>query len=327
MHRIDSSTATPDNKFTEGDPTIPVAATTVTADWLNSVQEELVKVVTEAGLELDKADTSQLWQAIVKIIGVKAPIATTKAPGLVQVGSGLAITAAGLLSVLVATAARAGIMQPDGTTCAVDANGVLSVIKKADAAVERLEVLRKLTIGAPKFHRSTVLPDDHAWPDGSFVEFEDWPEFYEIYEQGGFTGLVIPWDADTEEQAANLGKFRPNAANPTGLYLPLHGGQFFRNWVLGGDGTAGTWGTDTGRNLVGSAQAFYPNSLIGWQEFVGALYADNSGRIGNPAASMSGTYPRTLRLDASRLWGGHAGTEFAPAHIRLPVVFYLGKAA
>ena len=233
MHRIDSSTATPDNKFTEGDPTIPVAATTVTADWLNSVQEELVKVVTEAGLELDKADTSQLWQAIVKIIGVKAPIATTKAPGIVQVGSGLAVTAAGLLSVLVATAARAGIMQPDGTTCAVDANGVLSVIKKADAAMERLEVLRKLTIGAPKFHRSTVLPDDHAWPDGSFVEFEDWPEFYEIYEQGGFTGLVMPWDADTEEQAANLGKFRPNAANPTGLYLPLHGGQFFRNWVLG----------------------------------------------------------------------------------------------
>ena len=139
MHRIDSSTATPDNKFTEGDPTIPVAATTVTADWLNSVQEELVKVVTEAGLELDKPDTSQLWQAIVKIIGVKAPIATTKAPGLVQVGSGLDVTAAGLLCVHVATAARAGIVQPDGVTITTNANGVISVVSQSPSKYDLCE--------------------------------------------------------------------------------------------------------------------------------------------------------------------------------------------
>ena len=318
MHRIDSSTATPDNKFTEGDPTIPVAATTVTADWLNSVQEELVKVVTEAGLELDKADTSQLWQAIVKIIGVKAPIATTKAPGLVQVGSGLAVTAAGLLSVLVATAARAGIIKPDGTSLTVDKNGVLSVIQKADAAVARLEVLRKLTIGAPKFHRSTVLPDDHAWPDGSFVEFEDWPEFYEIYEQGGFTGLVMPWDADTEEQAANLGKFRPNAANPTGLYLPLHGGQFFRAWVLGSEREAGAWGRDEIRNITGSINimrlavggAVGPFSLINDRIVavgVGGVTASISD-IGFSASNVVSTGPRIV-----------------PPHIWQPVIIYLGR--
>ena len=318
MHRIDSSTATPDNKFTEGDPTIPVAATTVTADWLNSVQEELVKVVTESGLELDKADTSQLWQAIVKIIGVKAPIATTKAPGLVQVGSGLAVTAAGLLSVLVATAARAGIMQPDGTTCAVDANGVLSVIKKADAAVERLEVLRKLTIGAPKFHRSTVLPDDHAWPDGSFVEFEDWPEFYEIYEQGGFTGLVMPWDADTEEQAANLGKFRPNAANPTGLYLPLHGGQFFRNWVLGQERAAGAWGRDEIRNIVGS--------IAPWSAENNASGAFSVGDTRTSRPNGTGTLGsgNTLyNFNASLIVS--TGPQNVPQHVWQPVILYLGR--
>ena len=64
MHRIDTSTATPDHKFTEGDPTVPVAATTVSAEWLNAVQEELVAVITGAGLELEKSDNSQLWQAI-----------------------------------------------------------------------------------------------------------------------------------------------------------------------------------------------------------------------------------------------------------------------
>ena len=318
MHRIDSSTATPDNKFTEGDPTIPVAATTVTAGWLNAVQEEIVKVVLESGLELDKSDNTQLLQALVKIIGVKAPIATVKAPGLVQVGSGLAITAAGLLSVLVATAARAGIMQPDGTTCAVDANGVLSVIKKADAAVERLEVLRKLTIGAPKFHRSTVLPDDHAWPDGSFVEFEDWPEFYEIYEQGGFTGLVMPWDADTEEQAANLGKFRPNAANPTGLYLPLHGGQFFRAWTLGADGMAGAWGSDAVRNIVGKIGAI-PHGGVSVAGVSDAFYED-----GTAVGWQGGPYDfKAVYMDISRVVS--TGPQNVPPHNWQPVILYLGR--
>ena len=318
MHRIDSSTATPDNKFTEGDPTIPVAATTVTADWLNSVQEELVKVVTEAGLELDKADTSQLWQAIVKIIGVKAPIATTKAPGLVQVGSGLAVTAAGLLSVLVATAARAGIIKPDGTSLTVDKNGVLSVNQAADARIERAEFLNKLSIGAPKFHRSTVLPDDHAWPDGSFIEFDDWPEFGEVYEQGGFTGLVMPWDADTEEQAANLGKYRPNSANPTGLYLPLHGGQFFRNWALGQSADAGAWGRDEIRNITGAVA-----ELFG-QQSGGATGAMQISLLNNrTAATGSGAGYGRVSFDASN--GVPTGPLNVPPHIWQPVVIYLGR--
>lgn len=112
MHRIDTATATPDHKFTEGDPAVPVAATTVSAEWLNAVQEELVAVITGAGLELKKSDNGQLWQAIGKLItNAKPGLATKAKPGLVQVGSGLDVTAQGLLSVLTATIARAGIVQ------------------------------------------------------------------------------------------------------------------------------------------------------------------------------------------------------------------------
>ena len=90
MHRIDTATATPDHKFTEGDPTIPVAATTVSAEWLNAVQEELVAVITGAGLELKKSDNGQLWQAISQLItNAKPGLATKAKPGLVQVGGGL----------------------------------------------------------------------------------------------------------------------------------------------------------------------------------------------------------------------------------------------
>ena len=113
MHRIDHETATSDHKFTEGNPTIPVPATVVTGAWLNAVQEELVAAITGAGLELEKSDNTQLWQAITTAVDNARPgLATTKKPGLVQIGDGLAITPEGLLSVLIASTSQAGLVKP-----------------------------------------------------------------------------------------------------------------------------------------------------------------------------------------------------------------------
>lgn len=64
MHRIDGPGATPENQFTEGDPTQSVPATTVTADFLNAVQEEVAQAIEDAGIVLDKEDNGQLSQAI-----------------------------------------------------------------------------------------------------------------------------------------------------------------------------------------------------------------------------------------------------------------------
>ena len=141
MHRIDTSTATPDNKFTEGDPAVPVAATTVSAEWLNAVQEELVAVITGAGLELQKSDNGQLWQAISQLItNAKPGLATKAKPGLVQVGGGLNITPEGLLSVLAASVTQAGIVQlasclSDSTTTAPTCKAVKDAIESKLAAV------------------------------------------------------------------------------------------------------------------------------------------------------------------------------------------------
>ena len=141
MHRIDTATATPDHKFTEGDPTIPVAATTVSAEWLNAVQEELVAVITGAGLELKKSDNGQLWQAISQLItNAKPGLATKAKPGLVQVGGGLNITPEGLLSVLAASVTQAGIVQlasglSDSTTTAPTCKAVKDAIESKLAAV------------------------------------------------------------------------------------------------------------------------------------------------------------------------------------------------
>ena len=141
MHRIDTSTATPDHKFTEGDPAVPVAATTVSAAWLNAVQEELVAVITGAGRELQKSDNGQLWQAISQLItNAKPGLATKAKPGLVQVGGGLNITPEGLLSVLAASVTRAGIVQlasglSDSTTTAPTCKAVKDAIESKLSAV------------------------------------------------------------------------------------------------------------------------------------------------------------------------------------------------
>lgn len=56
--------------FWGGDPVRGQKATRVTKDWLNTVQAELKNVVEAAGLALDKADDTQLLQALRALFGL-----------------------------------------------------------------------------------------------------------------------------------------------------------------------------------------------------------------------------------------------------------------
>ncbi|MCE1117463.1 gp53-like domain-containing protein [Pseudomonas sp. NMI795_08] len=67
MHRIDGSGATVDNKFTEGDPVGGIQATVVTDSWLNAVQEELLAVLTAAGIAPLKSSQNQVLAALRKL--------------------------------------------------------------------------------------------------------------------------------------------------------------------------------------------------------------------------------------------------------------------
>ena len=325
MHRIDTSTATPDHKFTEGDPAVPVAATTVSAEWLNAVQEELVAVITGAGLELKKSDNGQLWQAISQLItNAKPGLATKAKPGLVQVGGGLDVTAQGLLSVLTATLAQNGIMRPDGTTCTVK-DGVLKVLQQTS---DYMEEWRKSWIGVPRYWRSTTLPANHCWANGDAVLFADWPELKALYDAGGFEGMLLPWDASSEQQAANLGKWRPNALNPTGLYTPALSGQFFRNWGPEGDNPAGGWASDAMRALTGMA-SFARGSGGGsilMDDAEGVFHVDRNGISIQAYTGSSINFPLSrLFFDSSR--NTPTGPENVPPHVWQPVILYLGRTA
>lgn len=64
MERITGPGATPDKLFTEGDPSLGIDATTVTANWLNGVQEELIHILEEAGITPDGANLAQVLEAL-----------------------------------------------------------------------------------------------------------------------------------------------------------------------------------------------------------------------------------------------------------------------
>lgn len=68
MHRVDGPGATNTNQFTEGNPSTSVPATTVTADIMNALQEEICAVIEQGGgLALDKPDNTQLLQSILSL--------------------------------------------------------------------------------------------------------------------------------------------------------------------------------------------------------------------------------------------------------------------
>lgn len=67
MHRIDGPGATPEGRFTDGNPSTGSPATVVLAEWLNALQDEIIAVLTEAGIEPAKASTTQLRDAIIAI--------------------------------------------------------------------------------------------------------------------------------------------------------------------------------------------------------------------------------------------------------------------
>ena len=306
----------PDAKYVTGQPG-KVRGSAVPAEAVEHPQREIVEVIKKAGLTPSADDLGQLYEAILKIIGVQVPVASKTETGLVQIGDGLNITPEGLLSVLVATSKQNGIMRPDGTTCTVE-DGVLKVLQQSN---DYMEAWRKSWIGVPRYWRSTELPDNHCWANGDLIYFNDWPELKEIYEAGGFEGMLMGWDADVETQKANLGKWRPNASIPTGLYTPALSEQFFRNWAPGASTNAGCWAADTGRGLRGGINTNTGLAQMSTEPLgLFALASDGVAYSGNKTSE-----PDSFIFDAATVWGEHAGAEFAPVHVWQPICLYLGR--
>ena len=135
--------------------------------------------------------------------------------------------------------------------------------------------------------------------------------------------MLLAYNATSATIAANLGKWRPNAANPTGLYVPKLSDQFFRAWTGGGSREAGSWQTDTGRELIGDQT--FTAAASGWTAAGSGAFGESDLKfytmsIAEGMSSQTGAYS----FKASRVWGEHAASEFTPVHIRIPTILYLG---
>ena len=215
------------------------------------------------------------------------------------------------------------------TTYAAATQSVAGLMSAADKkSVDYCEALRLSMIGVPRYWRSTTLPANHVWANGDLVLFSDWPELKKVYDGGGFTGMLLAYNATSATIAANLGKWRPNAANPTGLYVPKLSDQFFRGWTPGAGREAGSWQGDAIRNVTGSAGIggqtgiAYPLAMDG---NTGALCPQGEkGTHSLSTMTSVGTYGG-LVFDAS-----HAvptAAENRPVNVALPVILYLGLRA
>lgn len=195
-------------------------------------------------------------------------------------------------------------------------SGVTDPLSKTLAT---LEAIRKSWIGAPRYHRSTVLPPDYAWVNGDLILFEDRPEFEEVYLAGGFEGMLLEANATSEQIAANLGKFRKHP-NGLGLYLPSCGEQFFRAWT--GTGQAGGYNAPGVPDLSG-----YVPAVVMSESTVSATGPFSVGPVTytdtvNPG---QGQVHRSIIFSASHVSAIYgASPTVMPASVNLPVILYLG---
>ena len=143
--------------------------------------------------------------------------------------------------------------------------------------------------------------------------------------------MLLAYNANSATIAANLGKWRPNAANPTGLYVPNLSEQFFRAWTLGAGREAGAWYSDETRPITGSF-AFQTGMN-------GNAYVVPVKEATNGAFSTYGNLEgRTVQVSDVEQYGPHrvdmdtshiipTGPENVPQHIWQPLVIYLGLSA
>lgn len=99
----------------------------------------------------------------------------------------------------------------------------------------------------------------------------------------------------------------------------------FRAWT--GAGQAGGAVTDTGRHISGSWTVGWNVALVPTIEVNGAVYTVSSQghELAYNASTELVTQPFHVGFDSARVWDEHDGAEFVPAHVRIPVILYLGN--
>ena len=141
------------------------------------------------------------------------------------------------------------------------------------------------------------------------------------------TNVTLTPDAANDKLtiAANLGKWRPNAANPTGLYVPKLSDQFFRAWT-GGSRAAGSWQGDAIRELSGRIDLSRMGSAYTSEASpsTGVLQIEKDALPGLLTSNGASEFWMWGKASFSASRVAPTAEENRPLNIALPVVLYLG---
>lgn len=97
MHRVDSS-GNIAGAFQDGNPAVGQQATQLTAAWFNDVQENLCKLIEQAGLTLEKGNYDQLYDAMVLLLAGVVGTGGGEVPTTRRVDGGGLVTGGGPLT-------------------------------------------------------------------------------------------------------------------------------------------------------------------------------------------------------------------------------------
>ena len=136
--------------------------------------------------------------------------------------------------------------------------------------------------------------------------------------------MLLAYNATSATIAANLGKWRPNAANPTGLYVPKLSDQFFRAWTSGAGREAGSWATDQMRAITGVGAEGLADTAA---NLTGAFFSNYAVKVGGfvGITDISAVYACANGFDSSRVVP--TGPVTVPPHVWQPIILYLGLPA
>ena len=199
------------------------------------------------------------------------------------------------------------------------------------------EYYRYLWLGIPRPWRSTKLPANHVVPDGSFVKFANWPDLKTAWDSGWFYGMTLAYNASASDKSAFLGKWRPDAATPTGLYLPNMINRFFKygtttntTWLgkIANSGAPNILGNDAG-SISAYVYAYTESAKAGlWGGALGINAASNTEytSVTGWTTNINARRPYLLEFNASKsnsIYGSNG--EIMPQTVHLPLIIYLGR--
>lgn len=287
MFRIDTVGATEDNKFTEGSPSSGTRATVVSAEWLNSLQEEVANVIEGDGEALSKTDNEQLSKAFGRRVRYARNIAEMEALSL-SAGTTIYLAEEGRSGDFLVKSGAAP-SDPENGIYVVLANG--NYAARADRQTVTVEMFGAVGDGAD---------DDSAALAGvaNYINTEDLP----VHFDRSYLADQATTDLLLSLKASNLRGFGA-IIDPNGNRIPL-GNEYktrglfeTRNvpnssafsWLDILPTVHGVGNVDASESAVNYAKRIHAGLIGSGVVYVDPVYGDdaNVGNFANPVATIS----------------------------------------